>query len=113
MMALAGCGDATAPTHSVDGTWRGAIGDQSIALSLTMHSDQTVTGMGIDSSATGVLTFPVRGTVSGPTVVLVFDPVSLTSGFSGKFVNDETLTGSVDFPSIAGDLQLSRQPRGP
>jgi hypothetical protein len=112
-MAVAGCGDATAPLHSVDGTWRGTIGDQSIALSLTMHNDQTVTGTGIDSSATGVLSFPVRGTVSGPTVVLIFDPVTVTSGFSGKFVNDETLTGSVDFPSIAGDLRLARQPRGP
>lgn len=112
-MAVAGCGDATAPTHAVDGTWRGTIGDQSIALSLTMHNDQTVSGTGIDSSATGVLSFPVRGTVSGPTVVLIFDPVTVTSGFSGKFLNDETLTGSVDFPSIAGDLRLVRQPRGP
>ncbi|HWZ58391.1 MAG TPA: hypothetical protein VNW46_05385 [Gemmatimonadaceae bacterium] len=114
MMMLAGCGDATAPTHSVDGTWRGVIGDQSITLSLTMHSDQTVTGTGIDSSASaGVKMFPVRGTVAGPTVVLVFDPVALTSGFSGKFMNDQTLTGSVDFPSVTGDLHLVRQPGRP
>jgi hypothetical protein len=114
MMMLAGCGDATAPTHSVDGTWRGAIGDQSITLSLTMHSDQTVTGTGIDSSASaGVKTFPVRGTVAGGTVVLVFDPVALTSGFSGKFMNDQTLTGSVDFPSVTGDLRLARLPGPP
>jgi hypothetical protein len=108
-MVLAGCGDATAPTHSVDGTWRGTIGDQSITLSLSTHSDQTVTGTGMDSSAAGVNFFPVRGSVAGPTVVLVFDPVTLTSGFSGKFVNDEALSGSVDFPNITGDLELARQ----
>jgi hypothetical protein len=110
MMVLAACGDATAPLHSVDGTWHGTIGDQSITLSLSMQSDQTVTGTGIDSSAAGVLSFPVRGSVAGSTVVLVFDPVSLTSGFSGKFVNEETLTGSVDFPNVTGDLSLARQP---
>jgi hypothetical protein len=110
MMAVAGCGDATAPLHSVDGTWRGAIGDQALTLSLSMHSDQTVTGTGMDSSSAGVKLFPVQGTVAGPTVVLVFDPVTLTSGFSGKFMNDETLVGSVDFPNITGDLQLARQP---
>jgi hypothetical protein len=110
MMVLAACGDATAPLHSVDGTWRGTIGDQSITLSLSMQSDQTVSGTGIDSSATGVKTFPVRGSVAGPTVVLVFDPVTLTSGFSGKFVNEELLTGSVDFPDVTGDLSFARQP---
>jgi hypothetical protein len=111
MMVLAGCGDATAPTHSVDGMWRGVIGDQSITLSLTTHSDQTVTGSGIDSSATdGVKVFPVRGTVAGPTVVLVFDPITVTSGFSGKFLNDQTLTGAVDFPNVTGDLRLARVP---
>jgi hypothetical protein len=109
MMALAGCGDATAPTHSVDGTWRGIIGDQSITLSLATHSDQTVTGTGIDSSVSaGVKTFPVVGTVAGPTVVLVFDPVTLTAGFSGKFLNNQTLIGSVDFPNVTGDMHLAR-----
>jgi hypothetical protein len=108
---LAGCGDATAPMHSVDGVWQGTSGTESLTLRLTMHTDQTVTGSGIDSSMiAGVQVFPVSGTVSGPTVVLVFDPVAVSAGFSGKFVNDETLTGSVDFPHFAGDVRLSRLP---
>jgi hypothetical protein len=105
----AACADATAPMHSVDGVWRGTAGDESVTLSLTMHGDQSVTGYGYDSSASaGATAFPVRGTVSGPTVVLLFDPATVKAGFSGQFSNAETLHGSVDLAHFSGDVQLSR-----
>lgn len=109
MVIGAACTDTTAPMHSVDGVWHGVAGDESVTLSLTMHSDQSVSGFGYDSSASdGATVFPVRGTVSGPTVVLLFDPATVKAGFSGQFSNEATLHGSVDLSRFTGDLELTR-----
>jgi hypothetical protein len=98
-----------APAHTATGMWKGAVGPHALTLSLTMHPDRSVSGVGVDSAASGVVRFPVRGTVSGSTVVLLFTPESVDSGFSGRFRDASRLEGSLDFPGYSTTVALHRQ----
>jgi hypothetical protein len=93
----------------VTGTWAGALGPAALRLSLVMHPDRSVSGVGIDSTAANLVQFPVRGRVSGSTVVLLFSPISVDSGFSGRFSDATRIEGSLDLPGVSSDLVLHRQ----
>ena len=106
---IAACTSPTEPTHSATGMWKGVVGPHALTLSLVMHPDRSVTGLGIDTSTSSVARFPVRGTVSGSTVVLLFTPESVDSGFSGRFTDASRLEGSLDLPGYSTTVALHRQ----
>jgi hypothetical protein len=89
--------------------WKGVVGPHAMTLSLVMHPDRSVSGIGVDTTGNGVARFPVRGTVSGSTVVLLFTPESVDSGFSGRFTDASRLEGSLDFPGYSTTVALHRQ----
>jgi hypothetical protein len=109
LAAIAACTNPTEPTHSATGTWAGALGPAALRLSLVMHPDRSVSGVGIDSTAANLTQFPVRGRVSGSTVVLLFSPTSIDSGFSGRFSDASKIEGSLDLPGLSADVVLRRQ----
>lgn len=106
---VAACTSPTEPAHTATGMWRGAVGPHALTLSLTMHPDRSVSGSGVDTTTSGVVRFPVRGTVSGSTVVLLFTPESVDSGFSGRFTDASRLEGSLDFSGYSTTVALHRQ----
>jgi hypothetical protein len=108
-LLLAACASPTEPTHSATGMWRGVVGPHALTLSLVMHPDRSVTGVGVDTTTSSAARFPVRGTVSGSTVVLLFTPESVDSGFSGRFADARQLEGSLDFPGYSTTVTLHRQ----
>jgi hypothetical protein len=105
---LGACASPTEPTHSVTGVWTGIAGPSHVTLSLVMHPDRSVSGVGIDSIGDRVARFPVRGNVSGSTVLLLFTPASVDSGFSGRFADASRIQGSLDYPDFSGELELRR-----
>lgn len=105
----AACASPTEPAHNVTGMWKGVAGPHALTLSLTMHPDRSVSGVGVDTTAVAVTRFPVRGTVSGSTVVLLFTPESVDSGFSGRYTDAAQLQGSLDFPGYSTTVALHRQ----
>lgn len=109
LLALSACAGPTEPTHSATGTWRGALGASTLTLALVMHPDRSVTGVGLDSAAGRISQFPVRGTVSGSTVLLLFTPASVDSGFSGSFTDASRIQGSLDIPGFSSAVDLRRQ----
>src|SRR5579862_7609455 len=98
---IAACAGPTEPTHTATGMWKGAVGPHALTLSLTMHPNRSVSGVGVDTTAGSVTQFPVRGTVSGSTVVLLFTPESVDSGFSGRFTDASQIQGALDFPGYS------------
>jgi hypothetical protein len=109
LAVLGACVSPTEPAHSASGVWRGGVGQDTLTLSLVMHPDRSVSGDGVDSAAGGVSTFPIRGTVSGSTVLLLFTPSTVESGFSGRFTTATRIDGSLDLPGFAGPLSLARR----
>jgi len=109
LIALGACTNPTEPTHSATGLWKATAGPSTLTLSLSMHEDRSVTGFGIDSTAGRVSEFPVRGTVSGSTVLLLFTPASVDSGFSGRFTDAMRIEGSLDLPGLSSTVALRRQ----
>jgi hypothetical protein len=109
LLALGACMSATEPTHSVTGLWKGVVGPNALTLSLVMHPDRSVSGEGIDSVLDHATEFPIRGTVSGSTVVLLFTPASVDSGFSGSFTDASRIQGSLDLPGFSSTVELRRQ----
>ena len=109
LATLAACTSPTEPTHSATGVWKGTLGASTLSLTLTMHADRSVTGQGTDSLADLVARFPVRGTVSGSTVVLLFTPTSVDSGFSGRFTDGARIEGSVEVPGRSTTIAFHRQ----
>jgi hypothetical protein len=109
VLVLGACTSPTEPTHSVSGLWKASVGPSTMTLSLEMHSDRSVTGFGVDSTAARVSEFPVRGTVSGSTVLLLFTPASVDSGFSGRFSDATRIEGSLDLPGFSSTVELRRQ----
>lgn len=109
LFALSACNSPTEPTHSVSGLWKGVVGPNALTLSLVMHPDRSVSGEGIDSANGRVTEFPVRGTVSGATVLLLFTPASVDSGFSGQFTDATRIHGSLDLPGFSSTVELKRQ----
>jgi hypothetical protein len=108
-LVLAACANPTEPTHTATGMWKGVVGPHALTLSLVMHPDRSVSGIGVDTTGNGVARFPVRGTVSGSTVVLLFTPESVDSGFSGQFTDATRIEGSLDFPGYSTTVDLHRQ----
>jgi hypothetical protein len=106
---VAACANPTEPTHSATGMWKSVVGPHALTLSLVMHPDRSVTGLGIDTTTSSVARFPVRGTVSGSTVVLLFTPESVDSGFSGRFTDATRIEGSLDFSGYSTTVDLHRQ----
>lgn len=106
---VAACTSPTEPTHTATGLWKGVVGPHALTLSLTMHPDRSVSGDGVDTTPGAITRFPVRGTVSGSTVVLLFTPESVDSGFSGRFTDASELQGSIDFPGYSNTVALHRQ----
>jgi hypothetical protein len=106
---VAACTSPTEPTHTATGMWKGAVGPHALTLSLTMHQNRSVSGVGVDTMAGAVTRFPVRGTVSGSTVVLLFTPESVDSGFSGRFTDASRIEGSLEFPGYSTTVALHRQ----
>ncbi len=109
LIALGACTSPTEPTHSATGLWKGMVGPQTLTLSLVMHPDRSVSGEGIDSTNGRVTEFPIRGTVSGSTVLLLFTPASVDSGFSGRFSDATRIQGSLDLPGFSSTVELRRQ----
>lgn len=109
LFALGACTSPTEPTHSATGLWKGVVGPNVLTLSLVMHPDRSVSGAGIDSTNGHATEFPVRGRVSGSTVVLLFTPASVDSGFSGQFGDATHLQGSLDLPGFSSTVELRRQ----
>ena len=108
-LVVAACANPTEPTHTATGMWKGVVGPHALTLSLVMHADRSVSGVGIDTTGGGVARFPVRGTVSGSTVVLLFTPESVDSGFSGRFTDASQIEGSLDLPGYSTTVALRRQ----
>ena len=108
-LVVAACANPTEPTHTATGLWKGAVGPHVLTLSLTMHSDRSVSGLGVDTTASGVVRFPVHGTVSGSTVVLLFTPETVDSGISGRFTDASQIQGSLEFPGYSTTVALHRQ----
>jgi hypothetical protein len=108
-LVVAACANPTEPTHTATGMWKGVVGPHALTLSLVMHADRSVSGVGIDTTGSGVARFPVRGTVSGSTVVLLFTPESVDSGFSGRFTDASQIEGSLDLPGYSTTVALRRQ----
>src|SRR5579872_6404096 len=109
LIALGACTSPNEPTHSVSGEWKGEVGPNALTLSLVMHQDRSISGAGIDSADGHVTEFPVRGTVSGSTVLLLFTPASVDSGFSGQFTDATRIRGSLDLPGFSSSVELRRQ----
>ena len=103
------CTSPTEPTHTATGMWKGVVGPHALTLSLTMHPDRSVSGVGVDTTSSAVTQFPVRGTVSGSTVVLLFTPESVDSGFSGRFTDASQIQGALDFSGYSTTVSLHRQ----
>jgi hypothetical protein len=110
LATLTACAGPTEPVHSATGMWKGMLGPTTVTLSLVMHPDRSVTGVGVDSTPTQVTQFPVRGRVSGSTVVLLFTPESVDSGFSGQFADATRIDGSVELPGLSTTISLQREP---
>lgn len=108
-LVVSACANPTEPTHTATGMWKGVAGQHALTLSLVMHADRSVSGTGIDTTGRGVARFPVRGTVSGSTVVLLFTPESVDSGFSGRFTDATLIEGALDFPGYSTTVALHRQ----
>jgi hypothetical protein len=108
-LGLAACTSPTEPVHTATGMWKGVVGPHALTLSLTMHPDRSVSGMGVDTATGVVARFPVRGTVSGSTVVLLFTPESVDSGFSGRFTDGSEIQGALDFAGYSTTVALHRQ----
>jgi hypothetical protein len=106
---VAACTSPTEPTHTATGMWKGVVGPHALTLSLTMHPDRSVSGLGVDTTQSAVTRFPVRGTVSGSTVVLLFTPGSVDSGFSGRFTDASLIEGSLELPGSSTTVALHRQ----
>lgn len=109
LFALGACTSPTEPTHSATGLWKGVVGPNALTLSLVMHPDRSVSGAGIDSVNGRATEFPIRGTVSGATVLLLFTPASVDSGFSGQFTDATRIQGSLDLPGFSGAAEFKRQ----
>jgi len=108
-LIFAACTSPTEPTHTATGMWKGVVGPHALTLSLTMHADRSVSGVGVDTMLSAVTRFPIRGTVSGSTVVLLFTPESVDSGFSGRFTDASQIQGALDFPGYSTTVSLHRQ----
>ncbi len=85
------------------------MGADRMTLMLVSHPDQSVTGSGVDSAAGAVTTFPVRGTVSGGTVLLLFNTITVDSGFSGRFVTAARIDGTLAIPGLSQDRTFERR----
>jgi hypothetical protein len=109
VFALGACTSPTEPTHNATGLWKGVVGPNALTLSLVMHPDRSVSGEGVDSVLNHVTAFPIRGTVSGSTVLLLFTPASVDSGFSGSFTDASRIQGSLDLPGFSSAVELRRQ----
>ncbi|SRR5581483_3538925 len=109
LIFAAACTSPTEPTHTVTGVWKGVVGPHALTLQLTLHPDRSVSGVGVDTMASAVRRFPVRGTVSGSTVLLLFTPESVDSGFSGRFTDASAIQGALDFPGYSTTVSLHRQ----
>jgi hypothetical protein len=96
-------------TYRLDGVWESANYSSLITL-FTMQTmpDGSTSGLGSVVAGTKMeASFTVKGIISGDSVALAFTSTySFDSGrtllFSGKFITESVITGSVNDPHIGG-----------
>lgn len=112
VVILAACGsDNNGPNDAFTGTWTGTTTDNADTLHFTFISAQSGsafsgTGTVAGSAASAIVTF--NGTSTPPTIIMTMEIQSQSLAYSGTFVTDDSIVGTLAQGAAHSALDLKK-----